>query len=71
MAEILFVVSMDEDGNYCAVADTPRGQLCTDAKDLNGLYRMILDVLSLYQEDTGTAVSSFALRFATPRGVAA
>jgi hypothetical protein len=71
MPELVFTVTLDEDGNYCAHAQTARGDLLTDARSLDQLYRMIVDLIGLYEDDTQTQVAGFTLRFGTPRGVAA
>lgn len=71
MAELVFNIELDEDGNYCARAQLPTGSLHTDARDLGTLVEMIRDLIALYEEDEAVKVQSFSLRFNAPVGVAA
>ena len=68
---MVFEVQVDEEGNYCAQAETGDSALFTDGKDLNELHAMILDVLRLYELETGVHISSYALRFSASHPVAA
>lgn len=71
MAELIFQVTRDEDGNFCACAETADGTLCTNGRTLDELVAMIHDVLCLYCEDCDAKVDSFSLRFTCPSNVAA
>jgi hypothetical protein len=63
MSDLVFEVHIDDDGNYCAQAEVAGGALFTDGRDLNELHAMILDLLKLYETDSGKLVTSYALRF--------
>jgi hypothetical protein len=71
MSDMVFDVHVDEDGNYCAQAEAGDSALFTDGKDLNELHAMILDLLRLYEVESGLSVTSYALRFSTSHPVAA
>ena len=71
MDELVFNVARDEDGNFCACAETDGGALCTDGRTLDELLVMIRDVIVLYNEDSEVNVTSFSMRFSSPSEVAA
>jgi hypothetical protein len=50
MAELVFDVTRDEDGNFCACAQVDGGALCTDGRTLDELVAMVRDVVQLYSE---------------------
>lgn len=60
MAELVFDVTRDEDGNFCACAQTDSGALCTDGRTLDELVAMIHDVVQLYCEDSAAEVASLS-----------
>jgi len=71
LSEIVFEVTRDEAGNYCASASTYHGSLNTDAATLDELVAMIADLLALYTEDTGDKVDRIVLRLGVPLSQAA
>jgi hypothetical protein len=71
MHDIIFDVVLDEDGKYCASAQTPDGLLCTDAPSLDALLPMLADLLALYAEDQTQAMNQITLRLPVPLGQAA
>jgi hypothetical protein len=69
--DVVFEVSPDEAGGYCAHAKLGAHSLVTEGDTLDELVAMIRDVLSLYTQQSGNEVASYALRFIPANPIAA
>lgn len=63
MKELVFNVTIDDDGNYCAHAKAGNSDLFTDGRTLQELESAIREVIALYSEEKNVVVNAYSLRF--------
>jgi hypothetical protein len=64
MAVIDFKVVPEPEGGFTASSQQGTHSLVTYGATLDELHTMLLELLELYAENSGTEIESFALRFA-------